>query len=88
MSIPTTPEHLVTAFQNDSSDDMFSIGLQMSDSDRQHDAWLPSEFTKNILISMATHAPGTYFPDSESLCSPSLVIVDPQVILDIFIFMK
>jgi hypothetical protein len=53
----------------------------MSDSDRQHDAWLPSEATKNILISMTTHAPGTYFPDRELLCSPSLVIVDAQVIV-------
>ncbi|KAL4235736.1 Trafficking protein particle complex subunit 12 [Mactra antiquata] len=76
----TTPEHRVTAFQNlsDGNDDIFSITVQMSDADRQHDAWLPSEGTKNILITMATHAPGTYFPDKELLCSPSLVITEPQ----------
>lgn len=79
-SIPASPEHLVTAFQNvaDTGDDAFTVGLQMSDSDRQHDAWLPSEATKNILIAMATHPPGTYLPDRELLCSPTLVITDSQ----------
>lgn len=79
-SIPPSPEHRVTAFQNtaDSVDDPFSVSLQMSDTDRQHDAWLPSEATKKILFSKATHTPGTYRIDSEQLCSPSLVITESQ----------
>lgn len=63
----------------DTGDDPFAVALQMSDSDRQHDAWLPSDNTKNILITVATHAPGAYQPEVDKLCSPSLVITEPQV---------
>lgn len=79
-SSPSSPEHRLTAFQDvgESSDDVFSLSLQMSDSDRRHDAWLPSEATKKVLITVATHTAGTYLPDPEMLCSPSLVITEPQ----------
>jgi len=60
-------------------DDPFSVTLKMSESDRQHDAWLPSDNTKNILITVATHSPGTFTPTEDMLVKPSLVIIQPQV---------
>ena len=76
-----TENKVSSAFQSfpDNGDDVFAVALQMSDSDRQHDAWLPSEATKTILLNIATHAPGTYQPDMDKLVSPSLVITQPQV---------
>ncbi|WAR23655.1 TPC12-like protein [Mya arenaria] len=75
-------DHSIPAFQSfgdsSSTDDTFSVALQMSDSDRQHDAWLPSDNTKNILITMATHAPGSYIPTSDLLVAPSLVSTQQQ----------
>ena len=81
--VPASPEH-VSAFQSSSDsgmgDDPFAVALQMSDSDREHDAWIPSETTKNILVAMATQTPGSYNVDKDMLCRPSLVITEPQVI--------
>ena len=85
-SLPTTPAHKadVGPFQPFSETstldlDPFSASLQMSDEDRRYDAWIPSEETKNILITMATSPPGTYIPQSEQLCLPSLVVTESQV---------
>ncbi|KAK3601536.1 hypothetical protein CHS0354_027678 [Potamilus streckersoni] len=59
-------------------DDPFSVSIQMSDTDRRCDAWLPSEGTKAVLISMATSAPGSYCPPLEQLSQPSLAVAEPQ----------
>ncbi|ESP05366.1 hypothetical protein LOTGIDRAFT_102990, partial [Lottia gigantea] len=59
-------------------DDPFTAGLCMSDSDRRHDAWIPSDATRHILISMTSSVPGTYMPAVEQLCSPSVLRIDPQ----------
>ena len=83
-SLPATPIHKAEVmtfqpFSDSAALDEFSASLQMSDEDRRHDAWIPSDETKNILINMATSPPGTYIPSIDQLCLPSLVVTDSQV---------
>ncbi|NP_001089708.1 trafficking protein particle complex subunit 12 L homeolog [Xenopus laevis] len=54
------------------SDDPFGTALNMSEVDRRNDAWLPSEDTRNILISVATQKYSTVFIDKEKLTMPGL----------------
>ncbi|XP_062428975.1 trafficking protein particle complex subunit 12 isoform X2 [Rhea pennata] len=54
------------------SDDPFATALNMSELDRRNDAWLPSEETRNVLISVATQQYSTLFIDKENLTMPGL----------------
>ncbi|KAM3932580.1 trafficking protein particle complex subunit 12 [Leptodactylus fuscus] len=54
------------------SDDPFATALNMSEMDRRNDAWLPSEETRNILISVATQQYNPVFIDKEKLTMPGL----------------
>ncbi|XP_069742295.1 trafficking protein particle complex subunit 12 isoform X3 [Narcine bancroftii] len=54
------------------SDDPFATALNMSEVDRRYDAWLPSEVTRKILISVATQQYNTVFIDKERLTMPGL----------------
>ncbi|XP_059837970.1 trafficking protein particle complex subunit 12 [Hypanus sabinus] len=54
------------------SDDPFATALNMSEVDRRYDAWLPSEETRKILISVATQQYNTVFIDKEKLTMPGL----------------
>ncbi|XP_053315848.1 trafficking protein particle complex subunit 12 [Spea bombifrons] len=54
------------------SDDPFATALNMSEMDRRNDAWLPSEDTRNILISVATQQYSTVFIEKEKLTMPGL----------------
>ncbi|KAM9636050.1 trafficking protein particle complex subunit 12 isoform 3-T4 [Trichechus inunguis] len=54
------------------SDDPFATALNMSEMDRRNDAWLPSEETRNVLISVATQQYSTVFIDKENLTMPGL----------------
>ncbi|KFQ57378.1 Trafficking protein particle complex subunit 12, partial [Pelecanus crispus] len=54
------------------SDDPFATALNMSELDRRNDAWLPSEETRNVLISVATQQYSTVFVDKENLTMPGL----------------
>ncbi|XP_068268964.1 trafficking protein particle complex subunit 12 isoform X2 [Nyctibius grandis] len=54
------------------SDDPFATALNMSELDRRNDAWLPSEETRNVLISVATQQYSTMFIDKENLTMPGL----------------
>ncbi|XP_067878295.1 trafficking protein particle complex subunit 12 isoform X2 [Heterodontus francisci] len=54
------------------SDDPFATALNMSEIDRRYDAWLPSEETRKILISVATQQYSTVFIDKEKLTMPGL----------------
>ncbi|XP_062934178.1 trafficking protein particle complex subunit 12 isoform X2 [Cynocephalus volans] len=54
------------------SDDPFATALSMSEMDRRNDAWLPSEGTRDVLISVATQQYGTVFIDKENLTMPGL----------------
>ncbi|KAM8952692.1 trafficking protein particle complex subunit 12 [Pelodytes ibericus] len=54
------------------SDDPFAIALNMSEIDRRNDAWLPSEDTRNILLSVANQQYSTVFIEKEKLTMPGL----------------
>ncbi|XP_067150358.1 trafficking protein particle complex subunit 12 isoform X2 [Apteryx mantelli] len=54
------------------SDDPFATALNISELDRRNDAWLPSEETRNVLISVATQQYSTVFIDKENLTMPGL----------------
>ncbi|KFP30173.1 Trafficking protein particle complex subunit 12, partial [Colius striatus] len=54
------------------SDDPFATALNMSELERRNDAWLPSEETRNVLISVATQQYSTMFIDKENLTMPGL----------------
>ncbi|XP_037668819.1 trafficking protein particle complex subunit 12 [Choloepus didactylus] len=71
--IPQSPKpfsQIQTVFAG--SDDPFATALNMSEMDRRNDAWLPSEGTKNVLISVATQQYSTVFIDKENLTMPGL----------------
>ncbi|XP_073905188.1 trafficking protein particle complex subunit 12 [Castor canadensis] len=54
------------------SDDPFATALSMSEMDRRNDAWLPSQGTRDVLISIATQQHSTVFIDKENLTMPGL----------------
>ncbi|KAG5266128.1 hypothetical protein AALO_G00250090 [Alosa alosa] len=54
------------------SDDPFATALSMSEVDRRHDAWLPSEETRKLLISVATQQLNTVHVERERLSMPGL----------------
>ncbi|KFP79219.1 Trafficking protein particle complex subunit 12, partial [Apaloderma vittatum] len=54
------------------SSDPFATALNMSELDRRNDAWLPSEETRNVLISVATQQYSTVFIGKENLTMPGL----------------
>lgn len=54
------------------SDDPFATALSMSEMDRRNDAWLPSQETREVLMSVATQQYGTVFIDKENLTMPGL----------------
>uniref|UniRef100_A0A8C9WLY8 Trafficking protein particle complex subunit 12 n=1 Tax=Scleropages formosus TaxID=113540 RepID=A0A8C9WLY8_SCLFO len=54
------------------SDDPFATALNTSEVDRRYDAWLPSEDTRKVLISVATQQHSPVFVDRDSLTMPGL----------------
>ncbi|XP_063170093.1 trafficking protein particle complex subunit 12 isoform X1 [Candoia aspera] len=54
------------------SDDPFASVLNMSEMDRRNDAWLPSDATRNVLISVATQQYNNIFIDKENVTMPGL----------------
>lgn len=67
-----SPQSLDTA-------DPFTASLLMSEADREHDAWIPSDATRKTLLTIATSIPGTYVPTTEELSTPGIVVDEPQV---------
>uniref|UniRef100_A0A673XGI6 Trafficking protein particle complex subunit 12 n=1 Tax=Salmo trutta TaxID=8032 RepID=A0A673XGI6_SALTR len=53
-------------------DDPFATALNMSEADKRYDAWLPSEETRKVLISMATQQYSQVFVERERLAMPGL----------------
>uniref|UniRef100_A0A7N8XIV8 Trafficking protein particle complex subunit 12 n=1 Tax=Mastacembelus armatus TaxID=205130 RepID=A0A7N8XIV8_9TELE len=54
------------------SDDPFATALSLSEVDRCHDAWLPSEETRKILISVATQQYSVAYVETSRLTMPGL----------------
>lgn len=61
------------------SDDPFATALSLSEVDRRHDAWLPSEETRKVLISVATQQYSTAYVESSRLTMPGLKFDNLQV---------
>lgn len=61
------------------SEDPFATALSMSEMDRRSDAWLPSQATRDVLVSMATQQFRTVFVDKENLTMPGLKFDNIQV---------
>ncbi|XP_044022373.1 trafficking protein particle complex subunit 12 isoform X2 [Siniperca chuatsi] len=54
------------------SDDPFATALSLSEVDRRHDAWLPSEETRKVLISVATQQYSPAYVETNRLTMPGL----------------
>ncbi|KAK3089070.1 hypothetical protein FSP39_000547 [Pinctada imbricata] len=82
VALPTVPEvSSQTPFNSlplESGEDPFTASLNMSDSDRQYDAWIPSDNTRQLLVTMATSIPGTFIPTIEQLSCPGIIVDEPQ----------
>lgn len=55
------------------TDDLFTMGLDMSDSDRRHDAWIPVESTQKMLSEIASAQEKPEF-SSEMLSTPGITV--------------
>lgn len=66
------------------SDDTFAIALSLSEVDRRHDAWLPCEETRKVLISVATHQYSPAYVESNKLTMPGLKFDNLQVRQQLF----
>ncbi|KAM3871473.1 trafficking protein particle complex subunit 12 [Diretmus argenteus] len=54
------------------SDDPFATALSLSEVDRRHDAWLPSEETRKVLISVATQQYSPVYVERDRLTMPGV----------------
>uniref|UniRef100_A0A3Q3MRB3 Trafficking protein particle complex subunit 12 n=1 Tax=Mastacembelus armatus TaxID=205130 RepID=A0A3Q3MRB3_9TELE len=82
--ITHTPEHQLSSTSSSpqlfnqlqavfsDSDDPFATALSLSEVDRCHDAWLPSEETRKILISVATQQYSVAYVETSRLTMPGL----------------
>uniref|UniRef100_A0A3P9KXP4 Trafficking protein particle complex subunit 12 n=1 Tax=Oryzias latipes TaxID=8090 RepID=A0A3P9KXP4_ORYLA len=61
------------------TDDPFATALSLSEVDRRHDAWLPSEETRKVLISVATQQYSPAYVESSRLTMPGLKFDNLQV---------
>ena len=66
-------------FVESGPDDPFTLGLNISDIDRRHDAWIPSESTRQVLIWVMTSQPGSVTLQSEQMTMPGLIQDEPLV---------
>lgn len=74
---PQPFNHLQAVFSV--SDDPFAKALNLSEVDRRHDAWLPSEETKKVLVEVATQRYNPAFVDANRLTMPGLKFDNLQV---------
>uniref|UniRef100_A0A8C7Y3X7 Trafficking protein particle complex subunit 12 n=1 Tax=Oryzias sinensis TaxID=183150 RepID=A0A8C7Y3X7_9TELE len=78
-----TAEHQLSSTSSSIStpgtDDPFATALSLSEVDRRHDAWLPSEETRKVLISVATQQYSPAYVESSRLTMPGLKFDNLQV---------
>lgn len=83
-AIPSPDSFLTPATEQD----VFTASLLSSDADRRHDAWIPSESTKQALIAMSSSPPGTYFPEKELLTMPGIAVKEDFVRIFFFVLLS
>ncbi|XP_062252783.1 trafficking protein particle complex subunit 12 [Platichthys flesus] len=73
-SVPTTLPQPFNQLQAvfSGNDDPFATALSLSEVDRRHDAWQPSEETRKVLISVATQQFSPAFVETSKLTMPGL----------------
>ncbi|XP_072026214.1 trafficking protein particle complex subunit 12-like isoform X2 [Amphiura filiformis] len=59
-------------------EDPFAAALSISESDRRHDAWLPSEATQRALAGRLASLHGTEYVDRKQLTMPGIIADEPQ----------
>uniref|UniRef100_A0A8B9HYP8 Trafficking protein particle complex subunit 12 n=1 Tax=Astyanax mexicanus TaxID=7994 RepID=A0A8B9HYP8_ASTMX len=71
---PAEPAATMTKLQAvfSGSDDPFASALSMSEVDRRYDAWVPSEETRRVLISVATQQVNPVYVERDRLSMPGL----------------
>ncbi|XP_070589036.1 trafficking protein particle complex subunit 12 [Erythrolamprus reginae] len=67
---PKSFSQIQAVFQG--GDDPFASVLNMSEVDRRNDAWLPSDATRSVLISVATQPYNNIFIDKKNVTMPGL----------------
>jgi len=78
-SPPFTTHAQSSATEGTTSDvDPFSAGVFTNEVDRRHNAWIPSESTRIVLVSVLTNAPGAQLPTHRT-CSPHIVVEESLV---------
>lgn len=63
------------------SDDPFATAFSLSEVDKRHDAWLPSEETRKVLISVATQQYSPVYVERDRLTMPGLKFDNLQVLV-------
>lgn len=85
-SLSPTPGITTVPFQQfneiPSTEDLFTIGLHMSDEDRRYDAWIPSEETKKVLSEVSTGQSISTDYSSEVLATPGVNAEEPEANLN------
>ncbi|XP_071964074.1 trafficking protein particle complex subunit 12-like [Antedon mediterranea] len=67
---PTTIPFLQSA--SGDQDDIFTAAISGGDSDRRHNAWIPSEKTRQVLIARMTSPQGSEFIDKNHMTMPGV----------------
>jgi hypothetical protein len=79
LDLESSATNTFQSLTNVDTTDPFTASLQMSESDRQHNAWIASDATRKTLLTIATSIPGTYIPTPDELSTPGIVVDEPQV---------
>ncbi|XP_022092829.1 trafficking protein particle complex subunit 12-like [Acanthaster planci] len=59
-------------------EDVFAAAISTSQSDRRHDAWLPSTASQKVLANRMLALQGTEFVDRSQLTMPGIILEEPQ----------
>ncbi|XP_030838931.1 trafficking protein particle complex subunit 12 [Strongylocentrotus purpuratus] len=73
---PHVPFQSIASQEDD--DDPFVEALRTSESDRRHDAWVPSEATQKILVNRSIALQGSEYVIRDQLTMPGIIAEEPQ----------